>query len=158
MILKVRMNKYGAWGFLEKYSQYQYGSSGYVRAITSVTRDGKLSPAYVFKGEDFIDVCDIDESIGLDKYIKAKKPFYSKIGEGFVVVLKAEVDFVTKEYFPEKSTYEVFEVNGIPMNLEKGVPFKRIIDVPREFDEIVKEPMRILGESFGDRYEFLKGR
>ena len=62
------------------------------------------------------------------------------------------------EYIPEESTFEVFTLNGNPSDLSKGIPFKRVLDVPKEFANIVKEPLRLLGESFGDREVFLKSR
>lgn len=158
MLVKTRCSKNKEWGFLEKYEKYQYGKTGYVKALTAVTMDKCLAPAYVFRGDDFVPLQVIDEEVGIDKYIKAKKPFYSKIKEGFVVVLKAEVDFVNKIYYPEKSTYEVYTMNGNPVDVKSGLPFKKVLDLPKEFDNVVKEPLRLLGESFGDREKFLRGR
>lgn len=158
MKIKAKYSKNNEWGFLEKYECYRYEDTGYVRATCSVTPQQKLAPAYIYKGDEFVNISDADKEVGLERYIKAKKPFYAKMKEGFVVVLKASVNFKTKEYYPEKSSYEVLVLNGSPDMVNKEIPFKRLIDVPVEFNNIVKEPLRILGESFGDREKFLRSR
>lgn len=158
MLLKAKCSKSRKWGFVEKFEVYNYRSRGYVKALTSVTVDGELSPAYVFKGDEFVPISEIDKEVGIDRYLKAKKPFYSKLNAGFVVILKAEVDFANRVYIPEKSSFEVYTLNGNPSNLDKGLPFKRVLDVPKEFAQIVEEPLKILGESFGNREEFLRRR
>ena len=48
--------------------------------------------------------------------------------------------------------------NGTPSSIEEGLPFKKVLDVPKEFEDIVREPLRMLGESFGDRAVFLRSR
>lgn len=156
MIVKARCSNSKEWAFLEKYEVYRHYNRGYVKAITSVNVNGKLSPKYVFKGGEFVSVSDIDNSVGIDRYIKAKKPFYSKIKEGILVVLKAEVDFVEKLYYPEKSTYEVYTLNGGLYGNDTELPFKRVLAVPDSFNDIVKEPLQILGESFGNRELYIR--
>lgn len=158
MLIKARCSKNNEWGFLEKYEVYSYNSKGYVKALTSIKMEGKLSPSFVFKGDEFVPLSVIEEEVGIDRYLKAKKPFYAKLNQGFVVLLKAEVDFANRVYFPEKSTFEVYTLNGKPTDLNKGLPFKKVLDVPKEFADIVEEPLRVLGESFGDRAEFLRRR
>lgn len=158
MIIKAKRSKSNEWGFVEKYESYRYNSRGYVKALTSVTIDGELAPVYAYRGDEFISLSIIDEEVGIDRYIKAKKPFYSLLNKGFLVVLKATVDYKNMEYIPEESTFEVFTLNGNPSDLSKGIPFKRVLDVPKEFADIVKEPLRLLGESFGNREVFLKSR
>lgn len=158
MLVKAKCSKTKEWGFVEKFEVYNYNSRGYVKALTSVTSEGKLSPVYAYKGEEFIPLEVIDKEVGIDRYLKAKKPFYSKLKEGFLVVLKAEVDFANKVYIPENSTFEVYTLNGTPSNIEKGLPFKKVLDVPKEFAEVVSEPLRVLGESFGNREDFLRRR
>lgn len=158
MIIKAKCSDKKEWGFVEKYDVYRYNSRGYVRALTSVTMEGSLAPAFIFKGGDFVPLSIIDKEVGIDRYIKAKKPFYSKLNTGFLVILKAEVDFKNKIYLPEESDFDVYTLNGNPSDISKGLPFKRVINVPKEFRDIVKEPLRILGESFGDREVFLRSR
>lgn len=158
MIIKTRRSENNEWGFVEKYETYRYCDGGHVSALTSVTMNGTLAPAYVFRGGKFIPLKDIDEEVGLNRYIAAKKPFYSKIKEGFVVMLTAKVDFRNGIYLPDESTYEVYTMNGVPGDITKGIPFKKVLDVPKEFATIVKEPLRLLGESMGDREKFLRSR
>lgn len=158
MIIKARKSKENEWGFLESYRSYDYDGKGYVEALTAVTMNGELAPVYAFRGERFVPLEVIEEEVGIARYIKAKKPFYSKIREGFVVVLNAKVDFNNKVYLPDESTYEVYTLNGSPEDVSKGLPFKKVLDVPKEFIDIVQEPLRLLGESFGDREVFLRSR
>lgn len=158
MLVKARYDKNNSWGLLEKYESYQYNRKGYVKALVSVTKDGSFAPIYAFRGEEFIPLDIIDAEVGIDRYVKAKKPLYSKVGEGFLVLLKAEVDYANKVYYPDKSTYEVYTLNGTEVDVSKGLPFKRVLDVPKEFENLVKEPLRILGESFGKKEEFLRKR
>lgn len=158
MIIKARRSKSNVWGFLEKFESYRHYDKGYVKALAAVTMEGKLTPVYVFRGGEFVPLKDIDGEMGLEKYIKAKKPFYSKVKEGYVVQLKARVDYVNRVYIPEESTFEVYVINGAPSNLSDGLPFKKVLNVPKEFEQVVKEPLRLLGESFGDREVFLKSR
>lgn len=158
MLVKAKCSKTKEWGFVEKYESYRYNNKGYVKALTSINVKGELSPSYVYRGNEFIPISEIDSEVGIDRYLKAKKPFYAKIKEGFLVVLKASVDFEKKVYIPEESTFEVYTLNGTPTNIDSGLPFKKVLDVPKEFIDIVNEPLRILGESFGDRGEFLRRR
>ena len=158
MLVKARCSNSNEWGFLEKYETYQYDKKGYIKAIVSVTMEGKLAPVYAFRSGEFIPLSTIDEEVGIDRYIKAKKPFYSKVRDGFLVVLKAEVNFKDKEYYPERATYDVYTPNVASSDATKGLPFKKVLDVPKEFENIVREPLKLLGESFGDREKFLRGR
>lgn len=158
MLLKAKLDKNGEWGFLEKYSVYRYRETGHITALVGVTIDRELSEVFVFKGGGFVPLKEIEETVGIDKYIKAKKPFYSKVKDCFIVELRAKVNFVTKEYYPEESSFEVYTPNGVPSDVSKGIPVKGVLDVPSEFRNIVEEPLRLLGESLGDREKFLRSR
>jgi len=158
MLVKVRSDKNNTWGFLERYETYQYRGIGYVKALVGVTVDKGLTPVWVFKGYEFISLETIDETVGINKYIKAKKPFYSRVSDCFIVELKAGVDFKNKKYYPEKSTFELYMLNGKPVGDGKTLPFKKVLDVPQEFRSIVEEPLKLLGESLGDREKFLRSR
>lgn len=158
MLVKARKDKNNEWGILEKYECYSFKGKGYVKALTSVTMNGELSPVYAFRGNEFIPLKEIDTEVGIDRYVKAKKPFYTKSGEGFIVILIARLDFKNHKVLLEDSEYEVYTLNGNQFDLEVGLPFKKVLDVPKEFADIVKEPLRLLGESFGDREVFLRSR
>lgn len=158
MIIQTRVeNK--EWCFLEKFSKYVRGSKALVTALTSIDREtGEIGRAYVARGGEFVPLERIDEEVGIDRYIKAKKPFYSKLKGNFIVVMRVRVDILTGEYNEEGSTYELYLVNGNPMDYSKSLPFKRVRDVPKEFDAFMKEPMRVLAESRGNREKFLRSR
>ena len=158
MLLKVKVDNNRTWGFLEKYEDYWHYGKGYVKALVGVKADRTLSTPYVYRGGEFISLDKIEEEMGIDRYIKAKKPFYSMIDGCFVVVLKAYVDFNNDIYIPEKSTYEVYVPNISNVTRDGTIALKKVLDVPKEFRSIVEEPLRILGESRGDREKFLRSR
>lgn len=159
MIVKVKLGSDKKWGFLEKYESYWYKDRGYVKALVGLSMNKTLSKPYVYRGGDFVGLDIIDNEVGVDRYVKAKKPFYSMLSGGFIVVLKSYIDLSSGKgiYIPDKSSYEVYVVNKI---LEGGneVALKRVIDVPEAFRDIVEEPLRVLAESMGDREKFLKSR
>lgn len=158
MIIKTKVeNK--EWGFLEKFWNYTRGSKRLVKSLTTVTKDGELGRSYVVRGGKFVPLEVIDKEVGIDRYIKAKKPFYSKLRGNFIVLLKVRVDILTGEYYRDTSGYELYVVNGDTSNIVDGeLPFKRVRNVPKEFDGLLEEPMRLLAESRGDREKFLRSR
>ena len=86
MIVKARKSKNNEWGLLEKYEAYRHFDKGYIKATTAVTVEKALAPCYAYRGEEFIPISQIDDEVGLDKYIKAKKPFYFKAKEGILEI------------------------------------------------------------------------
>ena len=158
MLVKVKADKNKNWGFLEQYDSYYYEGKGYVKALVGVKIDKTLTMPYVYRGEEFISLDLIDAEVGIDRYIKAKKPFYSMIEGCFIVVLKAVVDYTKKEYIPEKSTFELYTPNLNSSDLKDRIPLKKVLDVPVEVRTLVEEPLRLLGESFGNREQFLRSR
>ena len=158
MLLKIKGSDEKEWGFTEKYEVYNYDGKGYIKALTSVSLDRELCPCFAFKGGRFISAGEIEDEVGIARYIKAKKPFYSKFSSGYVVELKAYVDFVNKEYI--RGTFEVFIPNNNPKatDVDGTLSFKRVLNVPEEFNLIVKEPLEVLANSFGNREVFIKSR
>lgn len=159
MIINIKKSASKQWGFLEKYKKYEYNGKGSITALVGITRDGTLTSPFIYRKGEFEELSVIENEMGITKYIRAKKPFYSMLSDGLVVVLKASVDYMTKEYLEEESSYELYVLNGdLPRVPSKGVLFKKVSKVPKELDTAIKEPLRILGESFGDREEFLRRR
>lgn len=158
MDVKVKGSKTNNWGFVEKYRKYSYLGKGYIEAIVGVTFDKRMTEPYVFKGEEFIPLRDIIGTVGIDKYIKAKKPFYSLLKDGFLVKLVANVDFEEGKYISEKSTFEVFSLNSVVPSKEGTLKFKTLLEVPEPVKELMKDMLQVLGESMGDREKFLLAR
>lgn len=94
MELKVRNSKDNEWGFVEGFKVWRWDNKGYVEAVVGVTVDGNFTKPYVRRGGDFIPLSEIEESIGIDKYIKAKKPFYSLLKDCFVVRVRVGMNFL----------------------------------------------------------------
>ena len=59
---------------------------------------------------------------------------------------------------PEKSEYSVYVSDSIPKDVSKGVYFRKVLNVPKEFDKLVENPLKLLGESLGVRETFLRSR
>ena len=106
MKIQLRSDKHNRLGFVEKYNHYFYEDRR-VTVLGLADVGGYFSEPYVLRGDEFIPASQIEEEMGLEKYLKAKKPFYSVIGTGNIVVL-AKISMTlgdNKVYIPEKSTY-----------------------------------------------------
>lgn len=158
MIVKMRKSEDGKWCMLEKFERSVYTNVGYVKALVMIDSEGNISKPYVYRNKEFIPLKQIDEEMGISKYIKAKKPFYSDIRSGHLVELKAVIDFSTGTYLPDKSEYSVYVSDSIPKDVSKGVYFRKVLNVPKEFDKLVENPLKLLGESLGVRETFLRSR
>lgn len=158
MILKLKKSLDGKYGYVEKYKSYRYNSEGYIEVLCSITIDGDFSPLYAFKGEKFVPLKEIEETVGIDKYLKAKKPIYSLINEGFVVSLRVPVDY-KNEIVKEGYSYNVYVVNDISSNITNGeIALKSVLNVPETFKNILNNPIKVIGGTFGDRLAFLRSR
>lgn len=157
MILKVRKDDKGDWGFVEKYKKYRYTDKGYVEALGVVSVEGVFVKPYVFRAGEFIPADAIDSEVGIDKYIKAKKPFYSLVKDGFIVSVRAAISFTENKVLLEESSYDVYIMNA-PVGKCDEVSFKKVLDRSEKLDGLMIGPILTLGESFGDREAFLRSR
>lgn len=160
MDIRVRCDKNNRWGFVEEYKVYDYLGKGSVNALVGVGFDRSMTEPYVFRGGSFIRLEEIDKEMGIEKYVKAKKPFYTLLKDGFIVKLDAKVDFINKEYFPEKSSYSVYT----PLKISKEgcsatkLVLMRVNEIPVEMDGSMRCLLQEVGGSMGDRETFLRGR
>lgn len=157
MNLKVKKSKTNEWGFVESYRVYEPVGRGYIEAIVGITADGKFTKPYIYRGEEFIPLEEVDKEVSVSKYIKAKKPFYSKLADCFVVKMRASVYIYDKKYYKDSSSFEVYTFNELS-SLGDTVSFKKVLNVPEAINVIMEGLLRELGESFGDREKFLRGR
>lgn len=162
MILKVRQSEENEWGYVESFEVYSYKGEGFISVITgiSVTEDGVgLTQPYIMRGNQFIPLDVIDEEMGIDKYIKSKKPFYSKIEDGFVVKLKVRCIFDTGEYIPEKSVLDVYTPACEEMGIRNGELFlRKILNTSEEFKSLLSSLAEDVAKCRGDREVFLRSR
>jgi hypothetical protein len=156
LILSVK-NDGKRFAFVERYSVYCYRGKGHITSLCAVTKKGIIAPSYAFKRESFINLKEIDKTVGIDSYLKAKKALYSIIGQGFIVEMRIGVDFTTGKYL-EKNTYvkgftvkpgSRLEDEQLEMVAEKASP---------QLLKLVERPMKILLNSSGDRVKYLRLR
>lgn len=160
MKLTIRKSKDDKWGFVETYSSYSYLLKGSITVTVGVTVDGTLTKPYVLRGEEFIPLSQIEEEMGIDKYIKAKKPFYSLLSDGFIVQLKVGLDFRTGEYLPDKSCYTVYKVTDkkVISPIECELSLVRILDTTDKLNELMENLGKEIASYKGDRATFLRAR
>lgn len=111
MKLKLKCSEDGeAFGFVEIFKPYSYTTGAIsIRAVAEA--GGNFSEPFVYRGGEFISLKQIDEEMGIAKYIKAKKPFYSLLGTGNVILdMRAVFDIKTREYIPSKSSFNLYGV------------------------------------------------
>lgn len=160
MKLTIRKSKDDKWGFVETYSSYSYLLKGSITVTVGVTVDGTLTKPYVLRGEEFIPLSQIEEEMGIEKYIKAKKPFYSLLSDGFIVQLKVGLDFRTGEYLPDKSCYTVYKVTDkkVISPIECELSLVRILDTTDKLNELMENLGKEVASYKGDRATFLRAR
>lgn len=160
MDLTIRMSKDNKWCCVESFNVYRYLDTGSISVTVGISPEGKMVSPYVLRDEMFIPLKVIDEEMGIDKYIKAKKPFYSALAEGFIVSIKAGVNFVTGELIPEKTTYSVYSISsrGEVVSNTSTLKLKRVLEIPDSVNDLM---MKIAGEIAsckGNREVFLRNR
>ena len=149
-------------GFVEGYSHYFYDERR-VTALGLATVGGYFSEPYVFRGGKFIPAAQIEEEMGIEKYLKAKKPIYSLIGTGNVIVqAKISMSMQDNSYIPEKSSYTLYFLDKnslVPKGVgEWSANLKRLTTM----NDTLQSWLHKLGEAFvkngNDRGLFLRSR
>lgn len=160
MKLTIRKSKDDKWGFVETYSVYSYLNKGSVTVTVGVTVDGTLTKPYVLRGEEFIPLSQIDEEMGIEKYIKAKKPFYSLLSDGFIAQLKVGVDFLTGEYLPDKSCYTIYKIANkkVVSPVECELSLVRLLDTTDKLNDLMISLSNEIATYKKDKELFLRKR
>jgi hypothetical protein len=159
MEIKVKESKNNEWGFVESFKEWNYFGKGYIEVVTGVTNSGDYTEPYVYRKNEFVPLSVIDDEIGIDKYIKAKKPFYTLLSDGFIVKIRAGLDFTNGEILHEKSAFEVYTVNSRIGRKDNMVPMMRIREVPESVVDLMwNKLIPELSKCLGNREEFLRDR
>lgn len=164
MKLCLRESASGIWGFTETYEVYKYGDTGNIKIFTSIDSESRtLSKPYVYRGQEYVPLSQIEEEMGIQKYIKAKKSFYSVVSSGTMIVkLKVGLNFVTGEYLEDKSTYDMYVFReGYSYAENNKDIIKSLVPImqPTEtVDKMIKDTMAQIALLKGDREKFLKAR
>lgn len=143
MILTLRKDNAERWGIVEKHNVYEY------KGITNVTHIFNLfSEPKVYKGGFFQSLTNIDESVGTEGYIRAKKPFYSMLDKSSCLVeLKA------KYQAEELIATELFLLKPLAMNGKELITQRISQNIP-----LPNHLISILKTCITDRAKFLDGR
>lgn len=163
MKIQLRSDKHNRLGFVEKYNHYFYEDRR-VTVFGLADVGGYFSEPYVLRGDEFIPASQIEEEMGLEKYLKAKKPFYSVIGTGNIVVL-AKISMTlgdNKVYIPEKSTYGLYFLDKNSLKCTGSGEWEANLKKVSATNEQIEAWLQNLGESFvkcgNDRGLFLRSR
>lgn len=162
MKLTLRSDSGNRLGFVESFSNYYYKERRV--SLMCLVEVGRSFPEpYIKRGGDYIPASQIDQEMGIESYVKAKKPFYSVLGTG-TAVLKARIAMSLEDgsYLPESSQYELFFINKVSL-VQKGVG-EWSADLTRisVINDNLQKWFHKLGSEFakcgGDRSLFLKSR
>ena len=162
MQVKVRRARDGQWGFLETFNVYNYAGKGTITSTVCITPEGKIASCYAFRGEEFISSEEIDNTVGIDKYVKAKKPFYCKLSDGFIATIKAGYDFNEKKFLRDKTSFNIYTVNKlVEPDLSGGrgtLTLEKILTLTPEVTELMYKVAEDICSCDGDRVQYIKNR
>ena len=164
MVLELKCDEEGRFGFVEKYKPYAYDTGAVkIMAIATVGKEGYLSAPYVYRRGSFELAKDIDDEMGIAKYLKAKKPFYSVLGTGNVIIeMRVAFDMKKKEYIKNKSSYSIFVIDKDSLACSKEgiwtVNIRRMTSNVPELESWVDSVARKVAMYGSDREQFLKSR
>lgn len=160
MDVVIRKSMDNVWCFVEEFSVYRYIDKGSITVTVVVSPEGKLATPYIYRGEKFIPLSVIEEEMGIEKYINAKKPFYSNLADGFIAKIKVGLNFVTGEFLPEKSVYTIYSIGKtFDMKPSQGkLQLIRVLNIPEQVHELMLNLSKEIASCGGDRAKYLRSR
>ena len=166
MELIVRRGDTGKFGFVETFGRYRYLNCGSISMTIGIEHDEdgqsfKLVAPHVWRAGAFVPLAQIEEEMGISKYVRAKKPFYSVLEKGgYIVTLKVGVDYLTGTYLKDKSSYVIYTIRDVIKANDRDDMLKlvSILNVPEVVDKNIHSLMEKIASTKGDREAFLKSR
>lgn len=159
MRVKLKKGETTGWGMVETFQTYRYENHGTITVTAVVRGDGELAESFVYRGGDFIPASQIDNEIGIEKYIAAKKPFYMKLSDGFIVKIKAWVDYSKGKCDLSKSSFEVYSVADKDIAVNTGtLLLTRVLNVPDTMTSLMNSLIRDVADCRGKRVQYIKSR
>lgn len=160
MELTIRKGEGNIWGFVEVFKTYRFCESGSITVTLGVTSEGEFTTPYILRSGKFIPLSEVEGDVGLEAYMKAKKPIYSLLSDGFIITLKCCVNYVTGDFIKDKSKYDIYSiVKTTPVNAtEAKLSTVRLLEIPDNLDELAEKLMKKVVETGIDRVEFLRKR
>ena len=162
MRLNLKCSEDGKFGFVETYKPYSY-SAGAVSMRVLANAGGYIAEPYVFRGGLFVPAEEIEQEMGIVKYLRAKKPFYSVLGTGNVIIdMRVAFQFNTYDYIEESSRFKLYGVVKDTLvqdkNNEWSVELRRFTARNKELDDWLRTLAVKVATMGWDREEFLKSR
>ena len=146
----------GSWGMVEQYKVWKYKGKGYIEVIVGVDiNTGKFTVPYVYKGRDFVSAEVIAKDIGIDRYVAAKKPFFTLIENSVMVNIRVKVDYGERIIDIEDSIFDVYSLGVVVSETQVML---RKCTIPDIINDSKEELIRLVGESFGNKAQFLESR
>lgn len=150
------------WGFVEGFKPYRFGDTGSITVTVGVTDKGEFTKPYFLRGGVFSPLSDLEKEgeVGLSAYMKAKKPIYSLLSDGFIITLKCYLDYTKGEFIKEKSKYDIYSIvktTAVNAN-ESKISTVRVMEIPEELDKLAISLMEKVLQTGTDREAFLRSR
>lgn len=163
MNLRLRKDKHDTFGFVESFKTYRYLNTGTISIMVMATPGRPLSDVYVYRGDEYLPLGVIDKEMGLDKYITAKKPFYSILSSGVLILdAKIGINYDALQYVKDKSTYKMY--TPIPNSIIRANGNEYVLGLRRltSMSDALENWLDQIGQQVAkhgcNRYEFLKER
>lgn len=125
MRLEIKFDEKGRPGFVEKFKKYYYTNNS-VSIFCIANLYEQIPEAYVYRADEYIKTSQIDKEIGIYKYIRAKKPFYSLLTNGNIILDLKVVYDDDFNYIKEKTVYTLYIID--PSSIKRG-PEKCTVDL-----------------------------
>jgi len=159
--LKLRCSDDNKFGFVEKYETYAF-KTGAVKIRAIANAGGYFAEPYIYRKGEFVPASKIDEEMGIFRYIRAKKPMYSVIGTGNVILdIRVAYDLKTFSIISDKSYFNVYGVVKDSLSCENDEWYIDIRKLTSTNDDIEKW-LNALGKKLAlmgcDKKDFLKSR
>lgn len=159
MKVKIKKDKNNEWAMVESFRVYRYDGKGTITVTGIVDTTGRMSKPYCYKKMEYLPASQIEEEMGIEKYITAKKPFYSKLSDGFPVKVVAHIDFISGEVNMDKSYCELYTVSSRELSVDKGtLGLSRILNVSDDLHKLCEQLISMVAECKGNRENYLKSR
>lgn len=166
MQLQLKKDKNDRWGFVDIFKVYGYTTSQNVTRKridlkSIITPEGILSEPYVFRSGEFIKASTIDKEMGIGKYIKAKKPIYNLLTDGFLAF--TSVMLVYKQGIwtlsPELSSFNIYKITDLKTSInEATATITMVNDLPEQMELVKSNIYNVISNTIDNRELFLKAR
>lgn len=162
MRIKLKSDNKGGFGFVEVFKPYYY-NEGAIKMKVIVDVGNYIPEPYIFRGGVFVPASQIELEMGISKYIKAKKPFYSVLGTGNLIIdMRVCYDLHTREYIKDKSSFKMFGVvkDSLSLDTKEGwsVELRQLNSSNTELEKWLDNLASEVAKYGDDREAFIKSR